>query len=46
MRSTRRGVPDHAQHDQINFYGTCSFDVETEPVAKDTARCTHGPPHL
>jgi hypothetical protein len=19
-----------AQHDQINFYGTCSFDVETE----------------
>jgi hypothetical protein len=29
MRSTRGGAPDPAQHDQINIYGTCSFDVET-----------------
>ena len=46
MRSTRRGAPDPAQHDQINFYGTCSFDVETELRREGHRPLTHQPPHL
>ena len=57
MRSTRRGAPDPAQHDQINFYGTCSFDVETElrreghrplhpPAASPISRRSKGPDSL
>jgi len=46
MRSTRRGAPDPAQHDPINFYGTCSFDVETELRREGHRPLTHQPPHL
>jgi hypothetical protein len=42
MRSTRRGAPDPAQHDQINFYGTSSFDVETE-LRREGHRPLHPP---
>ena len=42
MRSTRRGAPDPAQHDQINFYDTCSFDVETE-LRREGHRPLHPP---
>ena len=42
----RRGAPDPAHHDQINFYGTCSFDVETELRREGHRPLTHQPPHL
>jgi hypothetical protein len=35
-----------AQHDHINFYGTYSFDVETELRREDTAHYAHRPPDL
>ncbi|HYR14901.1 MAG TPA: hypothetical protein VEQ67_11875, partial [Mycobacterium sp.] len=39
MRSTRRGAPDPAQHDQINFYGAPARSTSKPRfVAKDTAR--------
>jgi hypothetical protein len=39
MLSTRRGAPDPAQHDQINFYGAPARSTSKPRfVAKDTAR--------
>jgi Tn3 transposase DDE domain len=35
-----------APHDHINFYGTYSFDVETELTAKNVARSAHQPPEF